>query len=212
MIAWIFSIAVMIVAGVLSLEFWGWLPTLNRWLIWIATLSLPRERRALRRREFREELRGHYDERRIAGLAWTLQLALICIWERVTAMNRLSGSKATHVCERTTRRLSIRQLSRWGAVVVPGMTIVLTIAGGLNGLPGERDLLGLNEIHEGLEAFGRVMAVLGYSFLALCLGLLVNCAYSPQHRKSRSQTWTATRKRVSVVGGLVRRVADRARS
>jgi hypothetical protein len=173
MIAWILSVAVMIVAGVLSLEFWGWLPTLSRWLVWIATLSLPRERRALRRREFREELRGHYDERRIAGLAWTLQLALICIWERATAMNRPSGSKATHVCELITRRLSIRQLSRWGAVMVPGMTIVLTIAGGLNWLPGEKELLGLNEVHEGLEAFGRVMAVMWYSFLALCLGLLV---------------------------------------
>lgn len=84
MIALMLSLVVTIAAGVLSMELWGWLPTVSRWLIRLVTLSLPRERRALRRREFREELRGHYAERRVAGLAWTLRLAPICVWERAS--------------------------------------------------------------------------------------------------------------------------------
>jgi hypothetical protein len=84
--ALILSVVLMVVAGVLSLELWGWLPALSRRVIWLATLSLPRERRELRRREFGEELKGHYAERRVAGLAWTLRLTPICAWERATSL------------------------------------------------------------------------------------------------------------------------------
>jgi hypothetical protein len=85
MMALILSVALMVAAGILSLELWGWLPALSRWVIWLVTLSLPRERRTLRRREFGEELKGHYAERRVAGLAWTLRLTPVCFWERATS-------------------------------------------------------------------------------------------------------------------------------
>src|ERR1700722_1160332 len=90
----------MVVAGGISMELWGWLATLTRWVFWLITLSLPRERRALRCTEFREELKGHYAERRLAGLAWTLRLAPLCVWERVSAIT----------------------LKRWGRLVGWGLT------------------------------------------------------------------------------------------
>ncbi len=78
------GILVGIFSAVLGIEVWGWLPIVSRSLIWIETLCLPQERRALRREEWRGELEANYAERRIAGLLWVLRLAPLCLWERAT--------------------------------------------------------------------------------------------------------------------------------
>jgi hypothetical protein len=72
-----------ILAGVVGVDVWGFLPVLGRAIIWAGTLCLPRARREIRRREWGAELES-YDDRRVSGLVWAICLLGVCAWERAT--------------------------------------------------------------------------------------------------------------------------------
>jgi hypothetical protein len=70
-----------VLLSLLGRELWGWLPTIARAVIWLITLPLPRKRRARRREEWAAHLHDEFDERRLAGLFWVLQLSRVCVLE-----------------------------------------------------------------------------------------------------------------------------------
>lgn len=81
-------ILVAIGLSLLGRETWGWLPRFSRGVIWLHTLPLPAARREIRREEWSAELAVEYEDRRLAGLLWALQLCRIAVWERVTTSPR----------------------------------------------------------------------------------------------------------------------------
>lgn len=85
MIAWLLALGAVLALGLLNREAWGCLPILSRALIRVGTACLRPERRDIRREEFQGELEAKYDDRRLAGLGWTICLLPLCIWERATA-------------------------------------------------------------------------------------------------------------------------------
>jgi hypothetical protein len=105
------AILVAVIAGMICLEIWGWLPFLSRGVIWLGTAPLPRSRRHERRKEWYEELKAEYDGTRLAGLAWALGLLPICAWERATTP--LSQPRSTRrLTAALSRLLRIRPVPR----------------------------------------------------------------------------------------------------
>jgi hypothetical protein len=56
----------------------------SRGVIWLHTTPLPKPRRTIRREERYAELEAAYEDRRLTGFLWVLNLARVSTWERLT--------------------------------------------------------------------------------------------------------------------------------
>jgi hypothetical protein len=87
MILWLSAAVVAGVAALLPRELWGWLPLMSRASIRLAAAVLPKELRALRGEEWLAQL-PDFDDRRLTGLVWTIQLVPTSLWVRAAAPTR----------------------------------------------------------------------------------------------------------------------------
>jgi Domain of unknown function (DUF4407) len=92
-------------------ELWGWIPPLTRCVLWLITVPLPAERRARRREEWARHLADEFEERRLAGLLWALQLCRVCVLE---IARRLRGRLRFY--SMSLRRIPASEQAVWRAL------------------------------------------------------------------------------------------------